>query len=153
MDKKARLLTVFACGAAMAVGGATFYVDPVAAPGGDGPVRLDLSRGACKYDCDKCSSLCPTGALLPLTLKKKQRTKIAEAAFDAKLCLACHGDAPCGKCADACPAGAIKARGPRRVPRLNKSLCIGCGACQAACPAKPKAMTVHGIRTQDVTGS
>ena len=125
----------------------------VPAPGGNGPVRLDLSRGACKYDCDRCSSVCPTGALLPLTLKKKQRTKIAEAKFDATRCLACHGDAPCGKCADACPAGAIKARGPRRVPRLDKSRCIGCGACQAACPAKPKAMTVQGIREQDVTES
>ena len=36
MDKKTRLLTVFACGAALAAGGATFYVDPAAAPGGDG---------------------------------------------------------------------------------------------------------------------
>ena len=125
----------------------------VPAPGGNGPVRLDLSRGACKYDCDKCSSVCPTGALLPLGLNKKRRTKIAEAKFDAKLCLACHGDAPCGKCADACPAGAIRPVGPRRVPRVNKKLCIGCGACQAACPAKPKAMTVHGVREQTVVES
>ena len=121
----------------------------VPAPNGDGPVRLDLSRGACRYDCDKCSSVCPTGALPPLGLNKKRRTKIAEAKFDAKLCLACHGDDPCGKCADACPTGAIRARGPRRVPRLDKSLCIGCGSCQAACPATPvKAMTVHGVRGQ-----
>ena len=125
----------------------------VPAPGGDGPVRLDLTRGACKYDCDKCSSVCPTGALLPLGLKKKRLTKIAEAKFDATRCLACHGDEPCGKCADACPAGAIKAVGPRRVPRVNKKLCIGCGACQAACPAKPKAMTVHGVREQTVVES
>lgn len=123
----------------------------VPAPRGAGPVRLDLARGACRYDCDKCSSVCPTGAILPLGLTKKQRTKIAEAKFDARRCLACHGDAPCGKCADACPAGAIKAKGPRRVPRLNKSLCIGCGACQAVCPAIPvKAMTVHGVWAQNV---
>ena len=115
----------------------------VPAPGGDGPVRLDLSRGACNYDCNKCSSVCPTGALKPLSLEEKRHTKIAGAAVDYRLCLACHGDDPCGKCADACPAGAIKAVGPRRVPRLNQKLCIGCGACQAACPAKPKkAMTV-----------
>jgi len=121
----------------------------VPAPGGDGPVRLDLARGACKYGCSKCSAICPTGAIKPLTLEEKRRTKIAEASFDPKLCLACHGDDPCGKCADACPAGAIKPRGPRRVPRLDKSLCIGCGACQAACPATPvKAMKVVGVEEQ-----
>ena len=124
----------------------------VPSPNGDGPVRLDLSRGACRYDCDKCSAVCPTGALPRLGLKKKRRMKIAEAKFDATRCLACHGDDPCGKCADACPAGAIRARGPRRVPRLDKSLCIGCGACQAACPASPKAMTVHGVRRQEPIG-
>lgn len=126
----------------------------VPSPRGAGPVRLDLARGACRYDCDKCSAICPTGALMPLGLKKKRHTKIAEAKFDATRCLACHGDGPCGKCADACPAGAIKARGPRRVPRLNQKLCIGCGACQAACPAAPvKAMTVHGIEKQTVVES
>jgi len=120
----------------------------VPAPGGDGPVRLDLSRGACRYDCRRCGSVCPTGAIRPLSLGEKRRTKIAEANFDPKLCLACHTDDPCGRCADACPAGAIRPVGPRRVPRLKKSLCIGCGACQAACPAAPKAMTVHAIEGQ-----
>ena len=123
----------------------------VPAPGGDGAVRLDLSRGACRYDCSKCGSVCPTGAIKKLTLKEKRRTKIAEAAFDPKLCLACHGDDPCGRCADACPAGAIRPVGPRRVPRLKKTLCIGCGACQAACPAALKAMTVHAIEKQCLT--
>ena len=117
-------------------------------PNGNGTVHVDLSQGACKYDCTKCSSVCPTGAIRKLTLKEKQHTKIAEAAFDAKLCLACHGDEPCGKCADACPAGAIRPVGPRRVPRLNRKLCIGCGACQAACPAAPRAMTVRPIEKQ-----
>ena len=36
MDKMHYRLVVFACGAAMAAGGATFHVDPAAAPGGDG---------------------------------------------------------------------------------------------------------------------
>jgi ferredoxin len=118
-------------------------------PGGDGTVHLDLSRGACQYYCSKCGNICPTGAIRPLALEIKQHTKIAEAKFDPKLCLACHTEDPCGKCADACPAGAIRPVGPRRVPRLNKALCIGCGACQAACPARPeKAMTVHGVEKQ-----
>jgi len=122
-------------------------------PGGDGTVHLDLSQGACQYFCSKCSAVCPTGAIRKLDLEEKQHTKIAEAKFNAKLCLACHGDEPCGKCAGACPAGAIRPVGPRRVPRLNKKLCIGCGACQAACPAAPKAMTVVPIAKQIRIGS
>ena len=120
-------------------------------PNGDGTVHVDLSQGACQYHCSRCSAVCPTGAIRKLTLEEKQRTKIAEAAFDAKVCLACHGDGPCGKCAAACPTGAIRAVGPRRVPRLNKKRCIGCGACQAACPAVPKAMTVRPIEKQSST--
>ena len=118
----------------------------VPAPGGYGPVRLDLSRGACRYDCDKCSAVCPTGALLPLGLEKKRRTKIARAKFDATRCIVCQELKKCGKCAAACKAGAIALRGKLGVPKLDIEKCIGCGACQAACPAKPdKAMTVRSV--------
>lgn len=121
----------------------------VPAPGGYGPVRLDLSRGACRYDCDKCSAVCPTGALLPLGLEKKRRTRIARAKFDATHCIVCQELKKCGKCAAACPAGAITLRGKLGVPKLDVEKCIGCGACQAACPAKPdKAMTVRSVPFQ-----
>ena len=121
----------------------------VPAPGGYGPVRLDLSRGACLYDCDKCSAVCPTGALVPLGLEKKRRTKIARAKFDAAHCIVCQELKKCGKCAAACPAGAIALRGKLGVPKLDIEKCIGCGACQAACPAKPdKAMTVGPVPFQ-----
>ncbi len=116
----------------------------VPARGGDGPVRLDLSRGACRYDCNRCSTVCPTGALLPLPLRTKQRTRIAAVRFDADGCIACGKHFRCGKCAAACPTGAITLRGKLGVPRLNVEKCIGCGMCQAACPARPeKAMTVR----------
>ena len=121
----------------------------VPAPGGYGPVRLDLSRGACRYDCDKCSAVCPTGALVPLGLEKKRRTRIARAKFDAGHCIVCQELKKCGKCAAACPAGAITLRGRLGVPRLDADKCIGCGACQAACPAAPqKAMTVDPVWAQ-----
>lgn len=121
----------------------------VPAPGGYGPVHLDLSRGACRYDCDRCSAVCPTGALVPLGLEKKRRTRIARAKFDAEHCIVCQELKKCGKCAAACPTGAIRLRGKLGVPQLNADKCIGCGACQAACPAEPqKAMTVHSVGSQ-----
>ncbi len=119
----------------------------VHATGGDGPVSLDLSRGACLHDCNKCSQVCPTGALRPLSLETKQKTKIAEATFHPQTCIVFQESRTCGKCAEVCPTNAITLR-KTGAPRLNVKLCIGCGACQAVCPATQKAMTVHEIEKQ-----
>ena len=120
----------------------------VPAPGGDGPVSLDLSRGACRFDCNRCSQLCPTGAILPLTLAAKQRTKIAEAKFHPQHCIVFQEGEECGKCAGVCPVHAITLRKNGSPRPVNTVLCIGCGACQNVCPAAEKAMTVHEIEKQ-----
>jgi len=121
----------------------------VPAPGGTGPVSLDLSRGSCQYDCRRCSQVCPTGAIRPLTLKTKQHTKIAEARFHPQTCIVFQDGTGCGRCAKACPTGAISLR-RTGAPRLNVKLCIGCGACSLVCPAKEKAMTVQPVEEQTV---
>ncbi len=118
-----------------------------AAPYGVGPVSVDLTRGSCRYDCNRCSQICPGGAIRALPLDIKRRTKIAEARFNPRNCLVFQRGVRCGRCADACPTGAVTLRSTG-APRLNTDLCIGCGACQAACPAAPKAMTVRGIEKQ-----
>lgn len=120
----------------------------VPAPGGTGPVSLDLNRGACRYDCNLCTQLCPTGALRPLTLPEKQRTKIAEAKFNPRNCIVFQEEEECGRCATACPVRAITLRGNGTPRPVNTELCIGCGACQEVCPAPEKAMTVHEIERQ-----
>ena len=110
----------------------------VPAPGGDGPVSLDLSHGACQYDCNKCSQVCPTGAIRPLSLEIKQKTKIAEARFNPQKCIVFQEGESCGRCANACPVHAITLRKNGASRPVNTSLCIGCGACQEVCPATPE---------------
>lgn len=119
----------------------------VSAPGGAGPVSLDLSRGFCRYDCRRCSELCPTGALLPLSLAQKQKTRIALARLNPRTCIVFQEGVQCGRCAAVCPTKAVTLR-RTGAPRLTADLCIGCGACQSVCPAPGKAMTVHEIEQQ-----
>ncbi len=120
----------------------------VPAIGGNGPVSLDLSLRACRFDCNRCSQVCPTGALFRLPLEKKQRTRLAVAKFNAKFCRVYQEDEVCGKCAAACPAGAAKLRKNGAPFPIDPALCIGCGACRHACPASPGAITMEETERQ-----
>jgi len=122
----------------------------VFAKGGDGPVSLDLTGGACRFDCKRCTEVCPTGALAPLTLAVKRKTKIAEAHFDAARCKVFQKEEACGRCAQVCPTHAVTLRKNGTPKPVDTDLCIGCGACQKVCPETPKAITVHGIDKQIV---
>ena len=107
----------------------------VPAANGIGPVELDLSGNFCRYDCNLCGNICPTGAIRKLSLPVKQRLRIAEAAFDPSVCIVFQEEAKCGKCGKACPAGAVTLR-KNGTPKFNAKLCIGCGACHAVCPTE-----------------
>lgn len=100
---------------------------------------MDFDRARCAYGCTRCNNLCPTGALLPLTLDEKRQTVIGRAIPIHANCIGC------GQCERACPRGAIKLDAARR-PIVNAARCIGCGACQNVCPAYPfKAIYIDGI--------
>ena len=36
----------------------------------------------------------------------------------------------------------------KKLPKVNKDLCIGCGSCEYHCPAKPKAIIITGLGEQ-----
>jgi ferredoxin-type protein NapF len=116
-------------------------------------IELDLSQGSCDYNCNRCGNICPTGAISFLALPLKRRVKIAEAKFDPRNCIAFQDDEKCGKCGKACPTGAITLRKNTTPRPIKKHLCIGCGACQAVCPAPEKAMTVSPIEKQIILQS
>ena len=106
---------------------------------------MDYSHGACVYTCNRCSNVCPAGALLPLTLEVKQTTRVGLASVDAKTCVGC------GICVSKCPAFAIEivsgADGRKAV--VSADYCIGCGVCEDVCPLPDApAIKVSGVSEQ-----
>jgi ferredoxin len=111
--------------------------------------RLDYRYGYCQYECNACTGTCPTGAIEPLSVEAKQRVQIGRARFDSNACIVVKRGTACGACAEHCPTQAahmVPYRDGLSIPEVDCALCIGCGACQFACPALPKAMTVEGLR-------
>ncbi len=95
-------------------------------------IYMDYSKNYCKYDCNKCSSVCPTGALKPLSLQEKQHTRLGLAKIDRDICIAC------GICTFNCPTKALSLNvsGEERSLVYNATVCIGCGSCEVNCPHK-----------------
>lgn len=108
---------------------------------------MDYEKSHCQYNCTRCTQLCPTGALSPLTKAEKKETPIGTAVYMPGNCNIVRFGTECGKCIENCPAGAIGTiiyKG-RKIPDVNTGQCIGCGACEYICPAKPvKAIWVDG---------
>jgi len=103
----------------------------------------------CTYECNRCSQVCPNGALIPLSLEEKKVCQIGKAKFSLKDCIVYKDKTDCGACDEHCPTNAITMIPYRDtalfIPKLDRDVCIGCGACEYICPATPvKAMVVSG---------
>ena len=106
--------------------------------------EMSYERGYCRPECTKCSDVCPAGAIRPITVEEKSSTQIGHAVVCHENCVVNTDGVSCGNCARHCPAGAISMvrknpddpRSPR-IPVVNEERCIGCGACENLCPARP----------------
>ncbi len=115
--------------------------------------EMSYERGFCRPECNMCSTLCPTGAIQPITTADKSNTKIGRAVCNHKICISLQEGVSCGHCARRCPTGAIKmvhaVKGDTNSPMkpiVNDALCIGCGACEFYCPVRPQAaIYVEGL--------
>ena len=113
---------------------------------------MSYERGYCRPECNCCSQVCPAGAILPITAEDKASTQIGHAVWIKKNCVVLTDDVECGNCATHCPVGAIEMvpsdpdnDDSRYVPAVNEARCIGCGACENLCPARPhSAIYVEG---------
>lgn len=114
--------------------------------------EMSYERGYCRPECNKCSQVCPTGAIRPITVAEKSAIHIGHAVWIKKNCVPLTDGVECGNCARHCPVGAIlmvplKADNPEsvKIPVVNEERCIGCGACENLCPARPfSAIYVEG---------
>lgn len=112
---------------------------------------MSFEKGYCRPECNTCSSVCPAGAIKPITLEDKSSTQIGHAVWVKKNCVAVCDKVDCGNCANHCPTGAIQMIHPNddesqpKIPVINEARCIGCGACEYVCPARPfSAIYVEG---------
>ena len=109
---------------------------------------LDYGRGYCQYGCTACGDACPTGAIESLEPGEKQLVSIGKARFLRRNCIVRKYGTACGACSEHCPTQAMRMvpfRGSLTIPELDPAVCLGCGACEYACPAEPKAVTVSGL--------
>ena len=131
--------------------------------------EVSFERGYCRPECTRCSEVCPTSAIQPVTVEQRTAIQVGHAVWTRDLCVPVKDEKPCGLCARKCPAQAIQmvplqagvhqdgwrwrdADGqeiPREkvllIPVVNVEKCIGCGACENLCPSSPiSAIYVEG---------
>lgn len=114
--------------------------------------EMSYERGYCRPECTRCSDVCPAGAIRPITKADKSAIQIGHAVWIKKNCIPLTDGVECGNCARHCPTGAIQmvpsdpaAENSPKIPAVNTERCIGCGACENLCPARPfSAIYVEG---------
>ena len=106
--------------------------------------EMSYEKGYCRPECTRCSEICPAGAIRPISVEEKSSIQIGHAVVDLSTCVVNTDNVRCGNCAEHCPVGAIRMvrknpddpKSPR-IPTVNEERCIGCGACENLCPARP----------------
>lgn len=112
--------------------------------------------GCCAFECNLCTQACPTQAIPRIDMETKQKFVIGIAFFDTARCIPYYRNTECMVCEEHCPTPdkAIKfveteipgEEGPifLKRPKVDESLCIGCGICETKCPVNgPSAIVVY----------
>ncbi len=111
---------------------------------------MNFNHAYCEYDCNICSSICPTDALDKIALETKQLTQLGTVELKTDLCVVYKNNTDCGACAEGCPTHAVYTEMENNIsyPKTRTDICIGCGACQYMCPVDPKAIVVRPNQKQ-----
>ena len=114
--------------------------------------EMSYERGYCRPECAKCAEVCPTDAIHLTDLCEKSSIQIGHAVWIPENCVVNTDGVSCNNCERHCPVAAIRMvpRNPDdpqspRIPTVDEARCIGCGACENLCPARPfSAIVVEG---------
>lgn len=134
---------------------------------------LSYEYGYCKTDCTVCADVCPTDAITKYVKEDKAKISVGKATYVRDNCIVVKDDVNCDGCFRICPTEAISRvtrdgalpppeidPNPRRnedvlqrlVPVVDEEKCIGCGACEYVCPARPlAAIYVEGCTEHKTT--
>ncbi len=121
--------------------------------------EMSFERGYCRPECTRCSQVCPTAAIKPITPEEKTAIHVGHAVWIAENCIPVDKGDACGACARHCPTLAIEmveytTKDGRmvQVPAIDNERCIGCGKCEYLCPARPfSAIYVEGNVTHHIS--
>ncbi len=104
----------------------------------------DYCRAACGY---KCAKACPVGALVLGDPANKRHFHIGIAKLEKDLCIRQTEGVECKACSKKCPMEAISI--VDGFPKVDPKLCVGCGACEHVCAARPEpAIRVEALPSQ-----
>ena len=109
------------------------------------PMMVSTS-GYCNYECTTCGEVCPTGAIMPLSVEQKKITQIGKVHFEKQHCVVEEKGTDCGSCSEHCPTQAVKMvpyKDGLTIPEINADICIGCGACEHACPVTDPHVAIY----------
>ena len=110
---------------------------------------MDYDASFCNHECVRCTEICPNGAILPLTVEEKLTTQIGIVRFEKQNCIVVTEGTSCGSCSEHCPTKAVRMvpyMDELTIPEITPDICVGCGACEYACPVTPyKAIVVDGL--------
>lgn len=113
-----------------------------------GQPRMDFRHGYCISNCVKCGEVCPEGAIMFLQRERRPHVHMGHAIWKKDLCVRATGE-KCTACVRKCPVQAIHL--VQGFPVVDRATCIGCGACEHVCPARPlPAIYVKGFEMQRI---
>ncbi len=120
--------------------------------------QMDYDAYFCNFDCHKCGEVCPTGAIIEMPQEVKHLTQLGKVFLQMEYCIVESEGTACGSCSEHCPTQAVKMvpyinkKHPHKknltAPEINPDICIGCGACEYACPATDPHKAIFVIANQ-----